>query len=956
LPHSNEGLISVRSNHDGYSFSLTWEKAYLDILDYQLAYNIYYSTLREHVFDEGPKFLIYNTLATDILDVSPGETYYFAVRATEFDPLNVNISSLPDSGTSKIYPEGALLSNITELSTSLQVSDLDLFPNYGIIQLGVELIKYVNKDYLTNSLTGLTRGFLNTKIRLHTTDGYDGYHTYDDSLVKFWHGFEELNEVITQATSTFAYSNFPKTFIDGYKSQEIDILTTDLGGVDSSLGAISVTEGGTSAGSQEALPAYDYAGWHRTPATSILRGDCLDTYIGGENFCADGYGVGQTVRGISVNQENARREEILLEATGEPVVLIRRVWTGIRCQCYLLTSENPDDRCPYCFPPGTLVRSEFGWKPIETIEINEKVLTSSGDFQKVTKIFENDYDGVLQSITSSVGTKPILATPEHPFSVLRGKHDKKIGCGPKCDLYITNGDGKFRYKISKLSNSEYILKIYSWKTIIVEKIFSTKKDALNYYKNYKEEYEQLGHQISWDKASNIATGDWLVPQWNNEIIDLEEIEIPQEFKKNTHLGSIRNGTTKFKVDEYFMWIIGIYLAEGFTGKRSINFAFHKNEIDYHNKVLNFFKNLGFNGKIKKSSENGVVVEINSTTLSLWFKNWLGTKCYNKKIPNELMSLPNNKLKNILLGIYDGDGSKRDHEISQTSEILALQLVEILHRLGYQPLTRHQQSKSLTPKGNKRRLAYVVSWENAELKNTNRRGRWDFDKKHLSQVKSSSIVENYKGKVYNLEVEGDHTYVVQGIVVHNCFGGGFITSFDQFFNPRRSDGRILVRFEPTEDDLKFDENGLESTFLPSAWTLVVPSIKDRDILVRFNEDGSEEFRYEVLNVTRNKIFLGESGAQKFRLQRIRKTDSIYQWKAVRNTSTMPQNITTSIAFIEGPNGIPIPHTHSIVVNENIISVNQINGTTSVGAGHNHEVRNGVVMSNGLHPDSTHIFVI
>ena len=123
LPHSNEGLISVRSNHDGYSFSLTWEKAYLDILDYQLAYNIYYSTLREHVFDEGPKFLIYNTLATDILDVSPGETYYFAVRATEFDPLNVNISSLPDSGTSKIYPEGALLSNITELSTSLQVSD-----------------------------------------------------------------------------------------------------------------------------------------------------------------------------------------------------------------------------------------------------------------------------------------------------------------------------------------------------------------------------------------------------------------------------------------------------------------------------------------------------------------------------------------------------------------------------------------------------------------------------------------------------------------------------------------------------------------------------------------------------------------------------------------------------------------------------------------------------------------
>ena len=46
LPHSNEGLISVRSNHDGYSFSLTWEKAYLDILDYQLAYNLWSGGIR----------------------------------------------------------------------------------------------------------------------------------------------------------------------------------------------------------------------------------------------------------------------------------------------------------------------------------------------------------------------------------------------------------------------------------------------------------------------------------------------------------------------------------------------------------------------------------------------------------------------------------------------------------------------------------------------------------------------------------------------------------------------------------------------------------------------------------------------------------------------------------------------------------------------------------------------
>jgi hypothetical protein len=172
----------------------------------------------------------------------------------------------------------------------------------------------------------------------------------------------------------------------------------------------------------------------------------------------------------------------------------------------------------------------------------------------------------------------------------------------------------------------------------------------------------------------------------------------------------------------------------------------------------------------------------------------------------------------------------------------------------------------------------------------------------------------------------------------CFGTGFVTGFDQYLNERRSDRRILVRFDPTTDDLSYKPYGLEQNFMPNGWTLTVPAIKDRDVLIRFNEDGTDEFRYEILNVNRNKLLFSLSGAQKFQLQRLDKTDIIYQWRAIRDTSKYPVKILTTMGVLRGHG----PHIHEIVINENIVASSQINETTSTVAGHSHPIINGVVL--------------
>jgi len=172
----------------------------------------------------------------------------------------------------------------------------------------------------------------------------------------------------------------------------------------------------------------------------------------------------------------------------------------------------------------------------------------------------------------------------------------------------------------------------------------------------------------------------------------------------------------------------------------------------------------------------------------------------------------------------------------------------------------------------------------------------------------------------------------------CYGTKFVFGYEQYFNPRQSDGRIMVRVGPTAENLRMHEAGLESEFPLDIWTLTVPTVKTRDVLVLFDQDDNEEFRYEVGDVIRNNTINGLDGGQHLKTFRIRKFDPAYQIRIFRNTSDFPQKLNTSVGFVPG---IP-PHTHEIVINEKIMSVSQINQTTALSQGHNHPIINGEVM--------------
>jgi len=545
-------------------------------------------------------------------------------------------------------------------------------------------------------------------------------------------------------------------------------------------------------------------------------------------------------------REAIRRNSWILDQGGERVKVFIRKWNGEKCvQCVDDEYNQARNDCHTCFPPGTLVRAERGYVPIEDIQIGERVLTHDGTYQEVLATMETPFSGNLVELRTSISASKILATPDHPFYTVRGLHSlstSKCGPGAMCVPYIENGDGLMgRYDVRQLPSGNWHARSQMrgsrGKGRKVLGTFSSESEAKHAIDLYRDIYAP-GHYLAWDEAANLEDGDWVVAGWPSQESDVDTIEVPSEYRGTSDFGPARKGPSSYEVTSDFLWVIGLYLAEGSASNRSITFALHQDETNFVDRLKGYFTSQGFNVSVYAIQNSlGIVVAVHSSTLAEWWPEWLGKTCYVKSIPEELLSLPSDKLQYLLEGIYDGDGWKGGLEITQTSEVLALQVSEILHRLGKQPLLRRQISQvPIEPSGNMRATAYCVSWESDDFHHHNRKGRWDFKEEALLSRVSEVERIPYEGPVYNLTVAANHTYVVQGVVVHNCYGTGIVGGYE---------GPFEIKISPPDSEkrINFDQYGFNLEQVQQVWTGPTPMLSQRDFIVKQNND-----RYSIGPVT------------------------------------------------------------------------------------------------------------
>ena len=87
-----------------------------------------------------------------------------------------------------------------------------------------------------------------------------------------------------------------------------------------------------------------------------------------------------------------------------------------------------------CFVAGTLVSTNNGYKKIEDITLDDKLLTHTGKIQNILNLQTKKYQGKLYNLNIKHHPEPIMCTEEHPFYVRNIYHSNLPQWKKACDL------------------------------------------------------------------------------------------------------------------------------------------------------------------------------------------------------------------------------------------------------------------------------------------------------------------------------------------------------------------------------------------------------------------------------------------------------------------------------------------------------------------------------------------
>lgn len=228
----------------------------------------------------------------------------------------------------------------------------------------------------------------------------------------------------------------------------------------------------------------------------------------------------------------------------------------------------------------------------------------------------------------------------------------------------------------------------------------------------------------------------------------------------------------FKYLDGFERFIGLYLAEGSCSHHGIALAFHKEEFHLINFCLDFLKRNGFNANTQVVG-NCCRVYCQKMILKKFFKP-LG-KSNNKSLPPYLSDCFG---IGLVKGWLEGDGYFDKNSCISGSSISKKMIYQMRDVLQYNKIVcnikRVQRGNNTFP-NSKDIFVLSLNKENTDRllfgKCNGRRHNTGivFYNNHFLTGFNKAI-KQFKGNVYNLSVEDDESYIVEGVKVHNCWTG------------------------------------------------------------------------------------------------------------------------------------------------------------------------------------------
>ena len=411
-----------------------------------------------------------------------------------------------------------------------------------------------------------------------------------------------------------------------------------------------------------------------------------------------------------------------------------------------------------CFLGHNRVQMADGtYCPIQDVQSGDLVITHLGNAKPVVNVQRHlDKENAPILHIGIQGIKDTIdCTPDHPFYVPVRQNICACGCGEKLSE-DPNGDWIRKYQ-KKFKRGHYQKSAVSIKQV------------------------QSHYNYSWVRADELKIGDVIC--------------MP------------RTRGSRTSISPNMARLIGLFLAEGSFLKRkgqpvAIQFNLSLDEKDTLGKEICDLICLEYGKEPSvqiRTDRNTFCVTFSGRSPAEWFKKHCGEYSFGKRLSNDIIHQNDEAIKIILGAIIDGDGYKRhiandNYVITTTSRFLRDQISTLLTRLGLSSSTTaiangksiclrkaaDMESVAVDYAGvDTRRPSYSISIGSRDsallspyvstkplMKIAGGENRRVTDRYVFAKI--TSIAKSFNSEpVFTLEVEDDHSYVVEGAAVKNC---------------------------------------------------------------------------------------------------------------------------------------------------------------------------------------------